>query len=46
MNLLGSSEILAGIILLILWVIALRLFRSDRPLSTKVPIGDQETPRL
>ena len=33
MSLLSSGEVLAGIGLLVLWVIALRLFRTDKPLS-------------
>ena len=33
MSLLGSGEVLTGIVLLVLWVIALRLFRTDKPLS-------------
>jgi len=31
--LLGSSEVLVGIVLVVLWVITLRLFKSDKPLS-------------
>ena len=31
--LLGSSEVLGGVVLVVLWVIAIRLFKSDKPLS-------------
>ena len=34
MSLLSSGEVLAGIGLLVLWWFALRLFRTDKPLST------------
>lgn len=30
---LGSSEVLAGVVLVVLWVIAIRLFKADKPLS-------------
>jgi hypothetical protein len=32
-SLLGSSEVLGGVALIVLWVIALRLFKGDKPLS-------------